>query len=468
MKIALVHYHLKTGGVTTVIKRQIAAIQGACDTLVLTGDRAATRLPCEVVEIPELGYDRAGVSPPLPDRVAQRVLKVLSDRWPGGCDVLHVHNPTLAKNRQLLKIIKRLQQAGVNFFLQIHDFAEDGRPDVYTTEDYPANCHYGVINARDAAILRGAGLDGSGLHHLPNAIEKFSVNGCQFTKPQILYPVRALRRKNLGEAILLSMFFTNNQRLAVTQPPNSPKDILIYRGWIDWVRKHRLHVDFEVGKTVDFSTLLKSSESVITTSISEGFGLSFLETWTTGKLLWGRRLADICEDFEASRIRLDCLYNRLDVPLAWIDAEAFSHEWQAAVLIAAARYGHMVAPNAVNRALARLTRDEMVDFGMLSEKFQRQILAHLISKPVAKVELIALNPWLSNPGVVSDSTSIIENNRRAVLQHYGTRQYRHRLLHIYDQTVNHPVCHRIDKGALLDAFFDLDRFSLLKWGAHDE
>jgi hypothetical protein len=80
MKIAFVHYHLKTGGVTTVLKAaDCMAIQGACDVLVLTGDRAAAELPCKVVEIPELGYDQPGISkPPVPDRVAQRVLKALS------------------------------------------------------------------------------------------------------------------------------------------------------------------------------------------------------------------------------------------------------------------------------------------------------------------------------------------------------------------------------------------------------
>jgi hypothetical protein len=158
MKIAFVHYHLKTGGVTTVLRRQIAAIQGACETLVLTGDRAANELPCKVVEIPGLGYDQPGAFPTAPDMVAERVLKALSEKWPGGCDVLHVHNPTLAKNRQFLQIIKRLQQSGVNLFLQIHDFAEDGRPHVYFEEEYPENCHYGVINTRDAKSLLAAGL----------------------------------------------------------------------------------------------------------------------------------------------------------------------------------------------------------------------------------------------------------------------------------------------------------------------
>jgi hypothetical protein len=82
MKIAFVHYHLKTGGVTTVLKRQIMAIRGACDALVMTGDRAAAQLPCKVVEIPELGYDHPGIAKPPPDRIVEQVLKVLREKWP--------------------------------------------------------------------------------------------------------------------------------------------------------------------------------------------------------------------------------------------------------------------------------------------------------------------------------------------------------------------------------------------------
>ena len=467
MKIAFVHYHLKTGGVTTVLKRQVEAIHGPFDTLVLTGDRATIDLPCQVVEIPELGYDQPYVTPPAADMVAERVLKTLNEKWPGGCDVLHVHNPTMAKNRQFLQIIKKLQQAGVNLFLQIHDFAEDGRPDLYFDEDYPANCHYGVINARDAAILKEAGLDVAGLHYIPNAVEGLAVNGDQRPKPQILYPVRAIRRKNLGEAILLSLFFKNDQRLAVTQPPNSPADAASYRDWIDWVRENRLRVDFEVGKKTDFPFLIANSESMVTTSISEGFGLAFLEPWTAGKLLWGRRLGDICEDFEEKGIRLDFLYGRLDVPLAWLDADAFSRGWHHSVFSAIERYGHKVAADTVNCAFARLTHDEMVDFGILSEKFQRQVLTRLIADVSVKAELISLNAWLAHPGEVVGSSAIIENNRTAALQHYGANQYRDRLLEIYDRIVNHPVCHCIDKPALRDAFLDLDRFSLLRWGAYE-
>ncbi|WP_319409970.1 hypothetical protein [uncultured Desulfosarcina sp.] len=467
MKIAFVHYHLKTGGVTTVLKRQIEAVHGPLDTFVLTGDRAAADLPCQVVEIPELGYDRQIGFLPAADRVAEKMLKVLNEKWPGGCDVLHVHNPTLGKNRQFLQIIKKLQQAGVNLFLQIHDFAEDGRPDLYFEEDYPANCHYGVINARDAAILKQAGLDVAGLHTIPNAVESLAVSGNRCPKPQILYPVRAIRRKNLGEAILLSLFFKNDRRLAVTQPPNSPADAASYRDWIDWVRENRLRVDFEVGKKNAFPLLVGNSESMVTTSVSEGFGLAFLEPWTAGKLLWGRRLGDICGDFEKKGIRLDFLYDRLDVPLVWLDADAFSRVWHDSVFSAMERYGHTVAADTVNQAFDRLTRDERIDFGLLSEKFQRQVLTRLIADASVKAELISLNPWLAHPGEVADASAIIENNRTAALQHYGVNPYRDHLLEIYDRIVNHPVRHRIDKRALRDAFLDFDRFSLLQWGTYD-
>ena len=104
MKIAFVHYHLKTGGVTTVLKRQIAALGDACDLFVLTGDRAAMQLPCAVEEIPGLGYDRPGQSPFPPERVAEQVRKALHRKWSDGCDILHIHNPTLAKNRGFLQV----------------------------------------------------------------------------------------------------------------------------------------------------------------------------------------------------------------------------------------------------------------------------------------------------------------------------------------------------------------------------
>jgi hypothetical protein len=232
------------------------------------------------------------------------------------------------------------------------------------------------------------------------------------------------------------------------------------------VRKNRLNVDFEVGKRFDFPWLVGISASMVTTSIAEGFGLAFLEPWTAGKLLWGRRLKDICADFEKHGIGLDFLYDRLDVPLTWFNAHDFSRQWRGTVLSAARRYGLALSAEEANRAFVGLTGDGSVDFGLLGEGSQRQVLTRLVADPSAKARLVSLNPWLSHPGLVADPSAVIDINRRAVLRHYGMRRYRHRLLSIYEQILNHPVGHRIDKAALRSAFFDLNRFSLLQWGAY--
>ena len=247
MKIAFMHYHLKTGGVTTVLKQQLNAIGEKCQTLVLTGLPPETSFPADFVHIPELGYSSQYSKEAIdPDDVAESIIIAICNKFNGLCDVLHVHNPTLAKNKHFLKILKSLQRKGLNLFLQIHDFAEDGRPNAYFTDEYPSNCHYGVINQRDYDILLAAGLKKEGLHRLVNTVNPNPIKPqLKFKKPLILYPIRAIRRKNIGEAILLSMFFIQSQTIAITLPPNSPSDIKSYEEWKAFVKDYNLNLDFE-------------------------------------------------------------------------------------------------------------------------------------------------------------------------------------------------------------------------------
>jgi len=467
MKIAFLHYHLKTGGVTTVLKRQVSALQGRCEVLVLTGDRAEATLPCRIVEIPGLGYDHPDIHSPPPKITANRVLKTLSDIWPGGCDLLHVHNPTLAKNQNFIEYIKRFQASGVTLFLQIHDFAEDGRPGMYSREPYPADCHYGVINTRDKRILIGAGLKASGVHLIPNAICPLPTDAGFLSKEFVLYPVRAIRRKNIGEAVLLALYLKPDQYLGVTQPPNSRADIVSYQDWQMYVKKNRLKVHFDVARRYDFSALVGAASSMVTTSINEGFGFAFLEPWTAGKVLMGRRLGNICTDFERNGLRLDFLYDRLDVPVEWFDTDGFFQIWQRTVIHAAETFGHSVAQEDINHFSTRRARDGVIDFGLLNERCQRQVISHLLSVPGAKKHLASLNPRIFFPGPENDMSEMLENNRSVVTTHYGMENYREQLLSIYERVVHQPVNQRIDKQVLLDVFFDIDRFSLLKWGAYD-
>jgi glycosyltransferase involved in cell wall biosynthesis len=467
MKIAFLHYHLKTGGVTTVLKRQVSALQGRCEILVLTGDRAGATLPCRIEEIPGIGYDRPDICLPPPKITADRVLKTLFDIWPKGCDVLHVHNPTLAKNKNFLQCIKHLQACGIRLFLQIHDFAEDGRPGVYSRESYPADCHYGVINGRDKRILIDAGLKVSGVHLIPNAIYPLTTGPGFFPEKLVLYPVRAIRRKNIGEAVLLSLYLEQDQYLGITQPPNSQTDIESYQDWRTFVKKNRLKIQFNIGRRYDFAALAGAASSMVTTSIAEGFGFAFLEPWTAGKVLQGRRLGNICTDFEGNGLCLNFLYDQLDVPLEWFDADGFFQGWQRTVKDTAETLGHTVAQESINHFITRRVHDGVMDFGLLNERCQRQVLSHLLSDPAAKKYLTSLNPRIIFADPENDMSEILENNRSVVTEHYGAENCREQLLSIYERVIHDPVHQRVDKKVLLDAFFDLDRFSLLKWGTYD-
>jgi len=468
MKIAYMHFHLKTGGVTTVIRQQVEAMQGTGETLVLAGAAPEGDFPCPVITIPGIGYDTDSTHPSTPAETADAVIQALNSHWPEGCDLLHVHNPTLAKNRNYLKLIKLLKYKGVRLFLQIHDFAEDGRPGVYFNEEYVADCHYGVINSRDYAILIDSGLKRTGLHLISNMVTPLPVSpGPEKTGGHILYPIRAIRRKNMGEAILLSIFFPGEQPLFITQPPNSPADFPAYEGWKRFVARQDLNVEFEVGRRHDFVTLVEEAESLLTTSISEGFGFSFMEPWTAGKPLWGRDLPGITDDFKASGLYLHHLYNRLRVPLQWIDAGDFHESWQTTVQSSIKAFEIEMVDRDIRAGFERLIADGTVDFGILNERHQQAVVAAVIASTEKKHMLIDLNPFLADRGRSTFANEQVANNRKLVLKHYSQTAYRRTLEKVYARICGSDPVQAIHKDLLLEKFFNLNNFSLLKWGLHD-
>lgn len=469
MKIAFLHYHLKTGGVTTVLKNQIEALHQDCRVLVLTGDPAGARLPVPVVAIPGLAYSDPARKADASEDVADAVVKAIHSFFRGPCDVLHVHNPTLAKNTSFQEILKALQNRQVCLFLQIHDFAEDGRPQVYFADEYVADCHYGVVNLRDYEILIRAGLKPDGVHRLPNALSLRNLQrgGMDGHCKNVLYPIRAIRRKNIGEAILVSLFLAMGDTLAITLPPNSPADFKSYHDWKGFVQRHNLPVEFDKGLRHDFGHLLQSCSFLITTSITEGFGFCFIEPWLSDKLVWGRKLPGVCRDFEDNGMRLEHLYPRLDVPLDWIDADAFFDTWRACILRVAQQFSFPVSETQTLEAFTAVTSEGRIDYGLLQERFQQQVVARLLASNANRAILTDLNPFLSTVGSVPGAAQLIHHNRQAVLEHYGLQQYRKRLLAIYAAVASRPITQRINKSILLSQFLDLSQFSLLKWDVYN-
>lgn len=467
MRIALAHYHLKTGGVTTVLRQQIEAIKNDCEILVLTGELPDSPFPADIKHIPGLAYyGRSSKKAFNPKKVAESIIKAIHSKWKDGCDILHVHNPLLAKNKIFLKILHELREREIRLFLQIHDFAEDGRPLSYFDEDeYVPHCHYGVINSRDYNILLKAGLKKEGLHKIFNTIKPFEFKKKAVeTKKIALYPIRAIRRKNIGEAILLSLFFKNHVALFITQPPNSPIDIISYKGWKRFVEENRLDVVFEAGLKYDFEKLVLTARFLITTSITEGFGFSFLEPWTAKKILYGRKLPDICYDFEQNGIKLDHLYTKLLVPVKWIDKKDLYERWRASVLKAWSLFNYKIDNKNIEKGFSAITKNNNIDFGLLNESFQKQIIACILSDKKNANMLRSLNPYLSHIGEIKNQEDLIQNNMKAVLSNYTNTVYKKKLFEIYSKVCKNPVRQRIDKKILLAKFLNLHKFSLLKWG----
>lgn len=464
MKIAFIHYHLKTCGVTTVIKQQIEALGDDCQVLVLTGSPPPDEFPAEFIVVPELAYTHPDQSPFKPRDVAASIIDAIQDKFQGECDVVHVHNPTLAKNKDFLSILKQLQLKKIKLFLQIHDFAEDGRPLSYYPEAYPADCHYGVLNTRDYNILLRAGLKEAGVHHIPNMVSPLVKKNIRRQNGNfVLYPIRAIRRKNIGEAILLSLFFEDNQELVITLPPNSPIDILSYRDWISFAQKHQLSVEFGAGVKKDFQALVRAARFLITTSITEGFGFSFLEPWMYDKFLWGRKLSAITRDFEQNGIQLDHLYLRLVVPVDWIDLARFSDRWQACVHKISNVFEYPIEKDHLTASFEQIIAHGIIDFGLLDESFQKQIIRRILDDKKSAASLQQMNSFLSRPVNDSAKDRLIENNKRAILANYDPGSYRRRLMRIYQSVSRTPIKQRIDKPVLLSEFLNLSEFSLLKW-----
>jgi len=462
MKIAYLHFHLKAGGVTSVIKHQVQAVEPDNETLVISSSDKCTFCNGSAVCVPELGYDSDQEAPANALMLADKIQKAITDKWPSGCDVLHVHNPTLNKNSFLIDALNILQERGIRFFLQIHDFAEDGRPNAYYKDPYPENAHYGVINSRDYAVLLKAGLKEQGVHYVPNQVVPFpewEVSNSGY----ILYPVRGIRRKNTGEAILLSLFSPKDHPVAVTLPPNSSWEKKIHSMWRNLIRDKRLNVHLDIGLNEDFETLVRTAYFIITTSVNEGFGFAFLEPWTALKNVFGRRIEHVCKDFEETGMIFNDFYSRILIPIDFFDMEKFCLRREELIVKFGRLFGVEPDKHRINRSSYQLSEKGLIDFGMLDEQSQKQVILNLADNEKKRNRIKAINPHLEKMRISKEDAEVINENRQVVVREYSRDKYRQRLLDVYNKVINVDVSHSINKKVVLESFFNPVTFCILRW-----
>ncbi|NLJ45220.1 MAG: glycosyltransferase family 4 protein [Treponema sp.] len=446
MKVVVVHYHFKSGGVTSVIRRHLeACLRAGIEAFLLTGEEPpdSPGVPWETV--PGLAYDPPGRRES-PDTVLGRGAALARDlaaaagRLSGGGPVLyHVHNPTIRKNAALCPALDILARTGARILIQAHDFAEDWRPDMLQHGlPYPAGCRWAVLNGRDYRALRDAGLSEADIDLLPNPLPSraASVPPASASRADlVLYPVRGIPRKNLGELLLLSRWLPPDLSAAVTLPPNNPRDRPIHEAWKSLARETGARVFFDAGLSSSLDDLYARTRTVVTTSVKEGFGFSFLEPLARGVPVAGRRLASVLPDFEAAGISYPGLYSALRVPEGLFNREAFETRLYAVLesvsRAVAAALGHRPSwlAERMDRVRQAALPPEGPDFGVLDAEAQAEALERVFRDPDAPSSFEARNPFLRSWWEVPPPDG------SEALEEYSPARCGDRLVEAYERTV---------------------------------
>ncbi len=350
MKIIIFHYHLNPGGVTRIIESQVEALNTLYKDLtikVVTGgcDNPAffKQYNTEVSIHPELNYlSREDNNHVENFTRIDGILRKLCNKN----DILHFHNLNLGKNPLVTLAVSRMAKEGYNVVNHAHDFSED-RPDNQdflnkiineafeedlTSVMYPQykNYTFAVLNKFDYNRLISYGVEESRCSLLANPVifssslsghstdkwrnEICNELGLDAKKRIVTYPVRVIRRKNIGEFVLLASLFASSANWVVTQPPKNPVEIEHYEKWKDFCSKNKIRIFWEAGTKVNFEKLIRASDFCITTSIREGFGMVFMEPWLLGTPVIGRDIPMVTNDLTASGIDFPRLYNKLAFP----------------------------------------------------------------------------------------------------------------------------------------------------------
>jgi hypothetical protein len=286
----------------------------------------------------------------------------------------------------------------------------------------------------------------------------------------ILYPVRGIRRKNLGEALLYAKLAPAGSVVGLTLPPLSPGEQPIHARWRQVADELELSCRFDVGAEggLTFRENLAASDLILTTSVAEGFGMAFLESWLAGRWLLGRDLPEITADFRRAGVRLDSVRPRLQIPVRWVGEDRLRQAIQQAYRATLAAYERAHAPDLSDRLEAK-TAGGLADFGDLDEPLQESVLSRVCHNEPDRRELLQCNPWIEPAFGSSDAehvSALVRQNAEAINRHFSLTRSGRRLLGIYRQVADSPRDKQVKPLAhaerLLDFFLQLERFRLLR------
>ncbi|MBN1764310.1 MAG: hypothetical protein JW860_03555 [Sedimentisphaerales bacterium] len=310
-------------------------------------------------------------------------------------------NPAITYAFYLWSLWEYQAKSDKRFLVRVHDFAQQ-RPanfsnikkfQAFLPNDMPdwhqilypstPNVEYIAINTYDYYRLMDHGVESTRVWYVPNSIDnslvrngmtrrrKTNVNSIlhsrfnnqyDFTEfgedlrrqlenkrglPRdaaiIYYPVRAIPRKNVEEAIFLVHLLNNlaknpeyserydlepNYHLVVSLGGGSEEEKQYTRRLKDFIQENHLPVIIDISDLVGLHReydpenphqiikygvvdMYSISRMTVSTSLMEGFGFVFIEPWAAQQCIIGRNIPSVTMDFVKSGLSLDHLYSVL-------------------------------------------------------------------------------------------------------------------------------------------------------------
>ena len=359
-ELVVIHYHFRPGGVRRVLELLLPELAKNFKTITLLGGERPdadwsgpmrNKIPrLRFVTAPAFQYFEAGS----PDRMREEIRAVLR-REAGVEALIWAHNLALGRNMTLAdELAAHSARTGTRLVSHHHDFWCDHRwarwPEMraqgFRTLARTASAAFAAqgrvlhagISSSDVRLLSrhmdctawlpnpAGGMARPGSPALARA-KRWLRQELGDAAPVWIYPARFLRRKNFAEAILLARWLAPDAWLVTTGGVSSPGEAA-YAGELQGAaRKAGWRVRFGIlarrgARSPAVPELLCAAESIVMTSIQEGFGFPYLEAAGLGCRLIARKLPAIQPDLEAFGISLPGLYDEVLIPPGLFDSAA--------------------------------------------------------------------------------------------------------------------------------------------------
>jgi hypothetical protein len=202
---------------------------------------------------------------------------------------------------------------------------------------------------------------------------------------------------------------------------------------------------------------------ILTTSLAEGFGMVFLESWLAGRPLAGRDLPEVTRDFTEVGVRFNWLRPRLSVPVEWVGIDVF----RRTILDAYRRTLHAYRreePDDLAEQLEDKIEAGLVDFGDLDETLQRQVLRIVCRSEKDRRRVMQHNRWIDKALAIrgDEVSEVIGQNARTIDRHFSLVPSGRRLLQLYQRVAASGRSRRLEPlphgQRILDRFLDFRRF----------